>query len=59
MTGGEKVLFKSSWDLWMFKYCHDDQRYSSSEDVGPEESDEDVLVREMIRVISNKCYIYS
>ena len=44
MAAGEKVLFKSIWNLWIFKYYHDKQRDNSSESVGPEESYEDVPV---------------
>ena len=59
MAAGEKILFKSDWNLWIFKYYHDHQWNNSSESVGPEQSDEDILIWQMFRIVTDQKYLQS
>ena len=53
MAASEKILSKSSWNLWIFKYYHDNQGDNGSQSVGPEQSDEDVLVGEITWIVAH------
>ena len=57
MAASEKILSTSSWNLWIFKYYHDDKRGNGSQSVCPEQSDEDVLVREITWIVAHSQYV--